>query len=195
VRLARWSAQDLLLQLDNVVGVYGEAMGYSVDLLRTRRGYIASHVHRPAFRAVATLDDAGRLLGFGYGYRSGPGQWWHDQIRYAVRHDRRRDWLTDCFEVVELHVRPGAQGRGLGALQLTELVGSAEESRTLLSTPEADETASRAWRLYRRFGFVDVLRDFHFPGDERPFAILGQRLPLTAPDRAGVPGEGHRRAR
>ena len=40
----------------------------------------------------------------------------------------------------------------------------------LLSTPEADEQTSRAWRLYRRFGFVDVLRDFHFPGDERPFA-------------------------
>jgi hypothetical protein len=49
---------------------------------------------------------------------------------------------------------------------------------TLLSTPEADEQKSRAWRLYRRFDFVDVLRDFHFPGDDRAFAILGRALPL-----------------
>jgi hypothetical protein len=51
---------------------------------------------------------------------------------------------------------------------------------TLLSTPEADEATSRAWRLYRRFGFVDVIRDFTFPGDLRPFAVLGRTLPLEA---------------
>lgn len=179
MRLVRWSAKDLLRRLDDVITVYGEAMGYSVGLLQTRRGYIAAHVHRPSFHAVATVDDTGRLLGFGYGYRSGPGQWWHDQVRHAVRRDDRRDWLTDCFEVVELHVRPLAQGQGIGARQLTELLVPVAESRTLLSTPEADETASRAWRLYRRFGFVDVLRHFHFPGDERPFAVLGRPLPLT----------------
>ena len=54
----------------------------------------------------------------------------------------------------------------------------AENATTLLSTPEADEQTSRAWRLYRRFGFVDVLRDFRFPGDERPFGVLGRDLPL-----------------
>jgi hypothetical protein len=54
----------------------------------------------------------------------------------------------------------------------------ATATTTLLSTPEADEQASRAWRLYRRFGYVDVLRDFLFPGDTRPFAILGRKLPL-----------------
>jgi ribosomal protein S18 acetylase RimI-like enzyme len=36
--------------------------------------------------------------------------------------------------------------------------------------------AGRAWRLYRRFGFEDVLRHFHFPGDDRPFAVLGRQL-------------------
>lgn len=181
VRLVRWSAQDLLNRLDDVITVYGEAMGYSVDLLQTRRGYIATHVRRPSFHAVATLDDTGQLLGFGYGYRSGAGQWWHDQVRNAVRQDARREWLTDCFEVVELHVRPLAQGHGIGAHQLTALLAPVAESRTLLSTPEADEPSSRAWRLYRRFGFVDVLRHFRFPGDERPFAVLGRRLPLSEP--------------
>ena len=60
----------------------------------------------------------------------------------------------------------------------------------LLSTPEADEAESRAWRLYRRFGFVDVLRDFRFPGDERAFAVLGRELPLAERPRGRA---GHRR--
>jgi ribosomal protein S18 acetylase RimI-like enzyme len=91
-----------------------------------------------------------------------------------LRRELRKRWLTDCFEIVELHVRPGAQGHGIGAAQLSSLLRMAPGVRALLSTPEADEQKSRAWRLYRRFGFVDLLRHFYFPGDSRPFAILGR---------------------
>lgn len=174
MKLIAWNSADLAARLDDVIEVYGEAMGYDAGMLAARHGYIATHVHRPGFRAVATLDDAGRLLGFGYGYLSENGQWWHDQVRAALRRDARKAWLTDCFEVVELHVRPAAQGFGVGAAQLTALLALQPGSRTLLSTPEADEAASRAWRLYRRFEFVDVLRHFYFPGDERAFAVLGR---------------------
>ena len=183
MRLVPWTPEDLIRRLDDVVAVYGEAMGYRSELREVRRGYIATHVRRAGFRAVATLTDEGHLAGFGYGYASAPGQWWHDQVRAALSEDARKTWLTDCFEVVELHVRPPAQGHGVGARQLGALLAMATGATTLLSTPEADEQASRAWRLYRRFGFVDVLRDFRFPGDERPFAVLGRELPPTAPSR------------
>ncbi|MCZ7418143.1 GNAT family N-acetyltransferase [Verrucosispora sp. WMMA2121] len=181
MRLVRWTPDDLLRRLDDVVAVYGEAMGYRADLLEARRGYIATHVRRPGFRAVASLTSSGQLAGFGYGYVGAAGQWWHDQVWRALDQPTRRRWLADCFEVVELHVRPPAQGHGLGAGQLRALLTMAENATTLLSTPEADEQTSRAWRLYRRFGFVDVLRDFRFPGDERPFGVLGRDLPLPVP--------------
>ena len=42
-------------------------------------------------------------------------------------------------------------------------------------------TTTRAWRLYRRVGFVDVLRNYRFNGDPRPFAVLGRPLPLDPP--------------
>ena len=176
--LVAWQGDDLLHRLDDVIAVYGAAMGYHAELLQTRRGYVAAHASRPGFRAVATLTTDGQLAGFGYGYTSGPGQWWHDQVRAALDPAARKAWLADCFEIVELHVRPQAQGHGLGARQLRVLLGMASGSTTLLSTPEADEVTSRAWRLYRRFEFVDVLRDFRFPGDERAFAVLGRALPL-----------------
>lgn len=181
MRLVRWTPDDLLRRLDDVVAVYGEAMGYRPTLLKARRGYIATHVRRPGFRAVASLTTEGHLAGFGYGYLGAPGQWWHDQVYRALDAEGRRTWLTNCFEVVELHVRPPAQGHGLGQRQLHALLTVAEGTTALLSTPEADEQQSRAWRLYRRFGFVDILRDFRFPGDERPFGVLGRKLPLTPP--------------
>jgi ribosomal protein S18 acetylase RimI-like enzyme len=178
MRLVRWRGEDMLHRLDDVIDVYGRAMGYSLQLLQTRRGYVAGHTRRPDFQAVATLDDDDTLLGFGYGYRGTQGQWWHDQVRGALRRDLRKYWLADCFELVELHVRPDMQGQKIGGRQLYDLLTHSEQETVLLSTPEADEQASRAWRLYRRFGFVDVLRQFHFPGDDRPFAVLGRHLPL-----------------
>src|SRR3954453_19872453 len=108
MRLVPWQPDDLLRRLADVVAVYGEAMGYRAELLQTRRGYIGAHVRRPGFRAVATLTAEGQVAGFGYGNTSGPGQWWHDQVRSALDDTARHAWLSDCFEVVELHVRPAA---------------------------------------------------------------------------------------
>jgi ribosomal protein S18 acetylase RimI-like enzyme len=58
---------------------------------------------------------------------------------------------------------------------LRTLVEGLTQSAVLLSTPEGD---TRAWRLYRSVGFVDLIRDHLFPGDSRPFAVLGCRMPL-----------------
>jgi GNAT superfamily N-acetyltransferase len=176
--LVHWAPEDLLARIDAVLTVYAEAMDYPPDLVAARRGFVAAHTHYRGFRAVASLDNDDRLLGFGYGYRSGTGQWWHEQVASGLPADAAKFWLADCFELVELHVRPDAQGHGRGYAQLTALLDGATEATVLLSTPEAPYESSRAWRLYRRTGFVDVLRHFRFPGDERPFAVLGRRLPL-----------------
>jgi ribosomal protein S18 acetylase RimI-like enzyme len=178
IRLIAWTPEDLQRRLPEVIEVYGEAMGHSGADLQARAGRFAAHVRRPDVRGVATLTTDGQLLGFGYGYPGGPGQWWHDQVNAALDTDQRKLWMTNPFEIVELHVRPAAQGHGIGAQQLNALLRMATGETALLSTPEADEQQSRAWRLYRRFGFTDILRDFLFPGDFRPFAVLGRPLPL-----------------
>jgi ribosomal protein S18 acetylase RimI-like enzyme len=178
LRLIAWTPEDLQRRLPEVIEVYGEAMGHHGADLEARAGRFAAHVRRPDVRGVATVTSEGRLLGFGYGYPGGPGQWWHDQVNAALEPAARKIWLTDPFEVVELHVRPTAQGHGIGTQQLAALLRMATGQTALLSTPEADEQKSRAWRLYRRFGFEDILRRFLFPGDTRPFAVLGRTLPL-----------------
>ena len=57
--------------------------------------------------------------------------------------------------------------------------GSSLYPAALLSTPDAD---TKAFRLYHADGFVDLARGYHFPGDSRPFAILGVSLPLHPRD-------------
>lgn len=186
----RWTGADLTSRLDEVLEVYRAAMGYSPQLTAARRGFVVAHTRRPEFRAVASLDAGGRLVGFGYGYRGAPGQWWHDQVRSRLHPQAYRWWMSDCFELVELHVLPGAQGRGLGHRLLRLLLDGVERRTVLLSTPEGD---TRAWRLYRRTGFVDVVRGYVFPGDTRPFAVLGRTLPLDPPaEEPGGLGRGGR---
>ena len=86
-------------------------------------------------------------------------------------------YLADYFELTELHVRTDAQGHGLGQALLRRLLDRADGGHVLLSTPEAP-TPTRAWVLYRRCGFRDLLRHHRFSSDPRPFAVLGRPLPL-----------------
>ncbi len=163
------------------MSIYAEAMGYSPSVVNNRAGYAAAHAGRSGFRAVAALGTDGALLGFGYGYSSEPGQWWHDQVVRALDPTVPGEWLHGGLELSELHVRPAYQGAGLGRVLLRTLLVDAPHRAVLLSTPEGD---TRAWRLYRSLGFVDLARNHLFPGDSRPFAVLGRRLPLPAPDDA-----------
>ena len=86
--------------------------------------------------------------------------------------------MGDYFELTELHIAPDAQGRGLGEALARRLLTDRDEANVLLSTPETNGEANRAWRLYRRLGFTDIIRGYHFSGDPRAFAILGRTLPL-----------------
>lgn len=123
------------------------------------------------------------LLGVAYGYRGARRQWWCEEVRSGLLASARSATAADAlldgyFELTELHVLPTAQGLGLGEQLLRRLLAERSERSVLLSTPEVPQERNRAWQLYRRLGFTDVLRHFRFAGDGRPFAVLGRDLPL-----------------
>ena len=172
--------------MHEALAIYGLAMGYGSSVVAGRYGYAIQHTDRPGFRAVGAFAATGagggeaaeQLVGFGYGYLIAPGQWWHDQVRAALDRRTAKKWLPDAFEVCELHVHPDHQSRGLGRQLLHALLADLPHPAALLSTPDND---TKAFRLYHADGFVDLARGYHFPGDARPFAILGARLPLAPP--------------
>ncbi|MBB3661153.1 MULTISPECIES: GNAT family N-acetyltransferase [Prauserella salsuginis group] len=178
-RYVRLSGEEFRMRLREALDIYVAAMNYPPGTAEQRAPMWLTHALREGWRAVAALDDEERLVGIAYGYRGMPGQWWHEQVRRGVT-DREGEqtanaWLGDYFELTEIHVRPGGQGRGTGEDLLRMLLDGVPDGRVLLSTPEGD---SRAWKLYRRVGFGDVLRQYRFAGDPRPFAVLGRTLPL-----------------
>ncbi|MDN5857236.1 MAG: GNAT family N-acetyltransferase [Pseudonocardia sp.] len=183
-RLVELGPEDLAARLDEALQVYVSAMGYPPSTARQRRALWLDHVRRPGWRAVGWIDASEALLGIAYGYPGAPGQWWFEEVKRGLLALPGGDaaWVADYFELTELHVRPDTQGGGLGEHLLRGLMERTDRSRVLLSTPEYGSAApGRAWRLYRRLGFRDVLRRHRFAGDARQFAVLGRVLPLDPP--------------
>ncbi|GAB90407.1 GNAT family N-acetyltransferase [Gordonia rhizosphera] len=212
IRLVDLTGQDARVWLEPALDIYVTAMNYPRGTEVHRAALWREHIARPGWRAVGAIttgspgeagsgpaarrrlsrpvgvDDDEFLVGIAYGYRGERDQWWNQQLRFGLRQaghpESAVDEITrDYFELTELHVHPTAQGRGIGQVLLTRLLAGRPESRVLLSTPEIPAENNRAWALYRRLGFVDVLRHFTFSGDPRPFAFLGRPLPLVTDDR------------
>lgn len=174
-RIVEWSGKQFAARVDDAMRIYVRAMKYQ-DHTGVQRGVSArKHVTLAGFACRAALLDDDTLVGFGYGYTTVPGQWWHDLVRKALNKQQVREWLTNAFELSELHLLPEFQGAGIGRVLLTQLAAALPHEAMLLSTPDAE---TRAFTLYRHLGFVDLRRHYLFPGDLRPFAVLGARLPL-----------------
>jgi ribosomal protein S18 acetylase RimI-like enzyme len=167
-----WDRDELGRRRDELLDVYADAMQVSAASARGRRPIVTAHLDRQGLRAVAAYDEDD-LVGVAYGYVGAAGQWWHDQVRAAMTSEVAQRWLDGAFEVCELHVRPAAQGRGLGRGLLDRLLDGPPAATAVLTTPDK-ETRARAF--YRGGGWADLVRGLTFPGDPRSFAVLGKRL-------------------
>jgi ribosomal protein S18 acetylase RimI-like enzyme len=188
------SPGDMQRRLGDALGIYVDAMRYPRGTEDQRASMWLEHTRRAGWTAVAAVEApdgcqdevalrTAPMLGVAYGYCGAPDQWWQQQVIQGLERggtDRSRIYqlMNSYFELTELHIHPGAQGRGLGEALTRRLLAGRAEPQVLLSTPEINGEANRAWRLYRRLGFTDVIRGYHFAGDPRPFAILGRELPL-----------------
>lgn len=175
-QIQAWTGDQFAGRADEAMRIYAQAMGYSRYAGTARAVTARRHVTNEGFRARAAVLEDGTLVGFGYGYTTLPGQWWHDLVRKALPAQSGPQWLENAFELSELHVLPSFQGQGVGRRLLIDLTASLPHRTVLLSTPDADTIA---FHLYHRVGFRDLRRGYLFPGDARPFAVLGAHLPLV----------------
>jgi ribosomal protein S18 acetylase RimI-like enzyme len=191
--LAELSRDAFIARSAELMHVYTEAMHPPERQIAGRESIMQRHAGNPGFRALAALAPDGTVAGFGYGFHGSPGQWWHDMVAGALAAASPADpgqdtppalsWLADSFEVAELHVLPGWQGRGIGRTLLTSVAGARPERTAVLSTHD-DETPAR--RLYRSAGFTDLLIGFRFSDGDQPYAVMGAVLPLRVPRPSAV---------
>jgi GNAT superfamily N-acetyltransferase len=189
------SKARFLADLDAVVAVYAAAMRPPPLQLPGRRSIMERHASHPSFHAVAATAGSARphqgtptgfrppppdpIVAFAYGFHGQSGQWWHDLVHEALKAvggpGYAQAWLSDTFEVAEVHVHPDHQGRGIGRAIVLALAHPRLERTAVLSTQDAN---SPARRLYRRLGFADLVTRFSFPGTDPPYAVMGATLPL-----------------
>jgi ribosomal protein S18 acetylase RimI-like enzyme len=172
---------DFLALISQLLAIYAAAMGAQQDELPTRRAIMERHAANPGFRAMTVASgDPAHIVGFTYGFRGLPGQWWHDVVRSgivaSVGEPAAAEWLDSVLEIAEVHVHPDFQARGIGRRMMLALTAGRRERTALLSTRDA-ETPAR--RLYHSLGFEDLLTGFLFPGGGPAYAVMGARLPLA----------------
>jgi len=193
--LRELSAEQFTAELDALAEIYALAMAAPAAELPGRMSIMERHARHPAFRAVVavqpgeqgrhpdrgggTAGDRRALIGFAYGFHGSAGQWWHDVVTNNLTARRGSEaaghWLGNSFEFAEVHVHPDHQARGTGRAMMHALAAGRPERTAVLSTPQGQ---TRARRLYRSLGFVDLLPAFSFPGAGPAYAIMGVVLPL-----------------
>lgn len=183
IEIRRLSAPEFCLLAPALVDIYIEAMGYPAHIKKQRVDVWKREVIQPGFCAVAAFDEH-LCCGVAYGVLGNRDRWWDKQLVNALRtrpgglRSSDQAILKNYFEIAEIHVDPSYQHRGIGSALLTTLLHLASARYALLSTPEVTNEANGAFGLYRKYGFFDLARNYHYPGDHRPFALLGKKLPL-----------------
>ncbi|WP_431953821.1 GNAT family N-acetyltransferase [Actinacidiphila sp. bgisy167] len=167
---------DLAARVDEALAVQAVAFGLGAEEVAIRRQIVLRHLCLPGVRALGALTPGGRLTGFVYGMPNSRTHWWSTVVEPYLRRAGTDAWLDDSFTITELHVHPDFQGRGIGRALITTITDSADEPRSILS---AIDTESRARRLYRALGYIDLARPVHFPSAASPYAVMGAHLPLV----------------
>ncbi|MEZ4520205.1 MAG: GNAT family N-acetyltransferase [Thermomicrobiales bacterium] len=132
--------------------------------------------------------DGDEAVGVGYGARSKPGIWWHDQVTPVL--GASHPALQDAWRLVELAVVPTHQGLGIGGRLHDMLLVAQSCPRVLLCTASSNE---RARSMYEKRGWHYVDDSFQFAGQPHLYAIMGKDIqPSAQPTRTGV-GAEHKR--
>lgn len=133
---------------------------------------LPAHATRPGFVFLVAREGS-EIGGFAYGYTGSYGHWWTDNVARAFTAAQREEWLDPPhFEIVELHVRPSWQRRGIGSSLLAQLLTRQPYDRAILST----QTGSRKARdFYAKNGWSELASVDFGPGYP-PYIVLGKRL-------------------
>lgn len=179
VKIVELDRAQVIERQDDLVNVYRDAFTpppyeKGENVVRQFHSTLDRHVKNEGFRCVAAMVAAsGRFCGFGYGYTSRKGQWWHDQVVRQLDARTVDLWFSDAFEIVELALQPQMQGLGIGGRLHDRLLEPVPHCTAVLSTLDAE---TRGLHLYQNRGWRIIRNGFIFSGVREPYLIMGLRL-------------------
>lgn len=180
VNIRALSQAEIDAHLAEIVEVYAAALGEDpVNALeRMRDAILPRHREREGFRFLVAQEE-GRIVGICYGYIGARGQWWTEHVATVMSEAEQARWLNvPHFEVVELHVHPDRQGRGIGKRLLDEVLAGLDLPFALLSTAVSNV---RGRAFYAREGWTEIVPAVDFGAPRGPYVILARALETTRP--------------
>ena len=162
--------------LPEIVKVYAAALGEDPVAARERMetNVLPRHRGREGFQFFVGRE-GDEIVGIAYGYVGARGQWWTERVALSMTKAQQAEWLDRRhFEVVELHVRPDHQRRGIGRNLLNALLQGVGLPFALLSTDEANV---RARTFYRQLGWEEIVHGVDLSSPRGPYVILARLLP------------------
>lgn len=138
-----------------IFGVYDAVFHDAGELTAWLDSPWGRQLSRAGFR-LATAREAGRLVGFAWGYTGGRGQHWSDLVADSLPAAVAASWLGGHFELVELAVLEGFRRRGIGGRLHDVLLDGLPHRRALLAT--SDDESDPAVLLYRARGWETLGR-------------------------------------
>lgn len=180
-QIEEWDAQRCAERAEDFVGIFDRAYAAQIEDAPGGGTDARSKLHE-AFRNVlsaAGTRSGGQVLvaatgqridGFAAGWSFDLAQWWPQMVGPALDEAGLQEWYRDAFELVEIHVDPARQGRGIGTALLQHLAETCGTSTILLATSARAD--NRAPALYERVGFTELLPSFTYR-DGTPARIMG----------------------
>jgi len=130
------------------------------------------HTTYQGYSGFLLINDDGELVGFTYGYTSLPGQYYHGLLEKELNPESKEQWLSNCFELVELAVHPSYRNQGLGKMLATKLVEGSGHKNAILTTQVTNDTARN---MYEGLGWVAIKEPFFPDIQGEAFVIMGRK--------------------
>ena len=166
--IVKWKQTDDLLR--PIVSLYKQVWAIDTDCTE----HFKRHMNYEGFRGYIYLNKEEMPIGFAYGYASLPGQYYRERIANHLKSDLSIEWLTNCFEFVELCVHPSMRQKGIGSLLHDSLLKDIPFDTSILTTQHSNLAARN---LYDRKGW-SVINDSFFPNEKTKerYLLFGKRL-------------------
>ena len=168
IELRAYTAGSPLLEVG--FGVYREVWPEREHEFEETRESFERYATYANFAGIVAFH-GDRPVGVGYGARSRPGIWWHDQVTPFFGEDHPA--LQDAWRLVELAVVPDMRRRQVGGMIHDTLLASQGCRRALLCT-SVENTVAQA--MYARRGWYTLHPGFDFPGQPVQYVILAREL-------------------
>lgn len=132
--------------------------------------FFRHHADYPDYRGVIALLGTERV-GFAFGTRSEPGQWWHDKV--CERIGSQHPALQNAWVLTELGVLAAHRNQHIGGLLHDRILRLQPSPNVLLST-QVDNDGAR--RFYERRSWHYLHQGFHFQPGRSAYVIMHRNV-------------------